>query len=406
MQAIDTDAYAIMCISMVLVAAVITPIIKYLYDPSKRYMVYSKRTMMNAKLNSELRVLVCIHDQENVPAAINLLEALNPTTRSPLSVFVLHLVELVGPANPLLIPHKQTERSSKKAKTSDPVVNAFRYFERSTNGFVTVFPFTAISPPKSMHDDVCTIALDNRTSLIVVPFYNRFQATSAVDSSKRAIKITNNNVLGQAPCSIAILVDRGFVNTSKPALNRRSSYRVAVLFLGGTDDREAVAIAARMAGHHKINLTIIRLLENGSISCDNTNEKRLDNEMLSVFRTAMATNYRVMYVEEVVMDAAGTISVIRSMENNFELVIVGRNHDNRSALVSGLMDCNEHKELGIIGDVLASSHFMGNTTILVVQQHTNTVNEGHENSRRSFRFGDQVNEKTAYMPLQRRCTKV
>ncbi|KAJ9178840.1 hypothetical protein P3X46_010689 [Hevea brasiliensis] len=385
-KAIDNEAFVIMSVSMMLVTGAITPIIKYLYDPSRRYAVYRRRTVMNLKPNFELRVLICIHEDENVPAVIKLLEVLNPTKCSPLCVYLLHLLEIVGRANPLLISHNLSKRPSKKVKKSEQVINAFRHLTDSNHGLITLYPYTAICPSKTMHDDVCRLALDKRTCLIIVPFHKRFQGSDGANSHKRAIKITNKNVLEKAPCSTAILVDRGFVNARRTSLNSQStyhsqsSYSVALLFLGGPDDREALAIGARMAGHHSINLTMIRLLEYGSITNDNA-RRRLDNEVVSEFRTATAGNYRVKYIEEVVMDGTGTTSVIRSMENHFELVIVGRHHDNKSPIVSGLADWNDYKELGTIGDLLVSSQFMDKTTILVVQQHNNVINEGCEIDR-------------------------
>jgi hypothetical protein len=197
-QKIDNEAFVIICISIVIVMGAITPMIKYLYDPSRRYMVYKRRTVMHLRPDSELRILVCIHDQENVPTIINLLEALNPSKRSPLSIYLLHLIELVGRANPLLITHKLTKRPSSKASTSKPIVNAFRYYEHSSHGLVTVFHFTAISHCKTMHDDVCSLALDKRTSLIIVPFYKDIHANGAMGSHKKTIRILNNNVLDKA----------------------------------------------------------------------------------------------------------------------------------------------------------------------------------------------------------------
>lgn len=70
------------------------------------------------------------------------------------------------------------------------------------------------------------------------------------------------------------------------------------------------------------------------------------------------------------MDCVGAVAEIKSMENNYELAMVGKNHDNLSPIRSGLAFWNEFRELGMIGDVLASADFMGNTTILVVQQQT------------------------------------
>ncbi|XP_057983587.1 cation/H(+) antiporter 15-like [Malania oleifera] len=376
-KAIDNEAFYVMCTSMVLVTGAITPIIKRLYDPSRRYTVYQRRTVMNSRLDSELRVLVCIHDEDGVPATINLIEACNPTKRSPIVIYLLHLVKLVGRPNPILIPYKMSTRPGSKCRPSEHIVNAFRYYEQTSNGLISVHPYTAISTHASMHDDTCRIALDRRTSLIIIPFHKRLNANGATGSFSNCIKTVNNNVLNTAPCSVAILVDRGLVNTSRPMLATWSSYRVAVIFFGGADDREALALGARMAGHPNINLTMVRLLENGNINNADTRERRLDNEVVGEFRLSMVGNYRVMYMEEVVMDASGTVAAIRSMEDNYELLLVGRRHDPTSRLMRGVMDQNELSALGVLGEVLASADFQGNTSVLVVQQHTNVVEEGY-----------------------------
>ncbi|KAG8643914.1 hypothetical protein MANES_11G083200v8 [Manihot esculenta] len=368
-KAIDHEVFVTMVISIMLVTGAIAPIIKYLYDPSRRYAVGKRRTVMNLKPNSELRVLVCIHEHENVLSAIKLLEVLNPTRRSPLCVYLLHLIEIVGRANPLLFSHSLTKTSSKKVKKSEHVVNAFRQFEDDNNDLIALSPFTAICPTKTMHDDVCRLALDKRTCLIIVPFHKRFQAIGNVSFHNKAIKITNENVLAKAPCSTAILVDQGLPDTRRTSLGGPSSYRVAVLFMGGPDDREALAIAARMAGHPSINLTMIRFIDNGNVASYSAWEKKLDNEIVSEFRTATAGNCKVTYIEEVVVDGTGTVSAVRSMENRYELLIVGKHHDNKSSFLSGLADWKDHHELGTIGDLLVSSQFMDKTSILVVQQH-------------------------------------
>ncbi|KAM3761123.1 hypothetical protein ACB098_01G243800 [Castanea mollissima] len=395
-KAIDFESFEIMCISMMVVMGVITPLIKFINDPSKRYQVYSRRTVMHSRPNSELRVLACVHDQENVPTIINLLEALNPSKRSPVSIYLLHLLELVGHSNSTVIPHKRTKRPSSQADPSKHIVNAFRYYEKNSHGFVTVFPFTAISYYKTMHDDVCSIALNKRTSLIIVPCY----MSKGAMANKKAIRIMNRNVLDRAPCSVAVLVDRGVQITSRPLLATWFSYRVAVLFFGGADDREALAIGARMAGHPSINLVVIRFLANGSVVGDNEEEKRFDSEVMNEFKLRMAGNYRVVYVEEVVTDGTGTISVIRSMENKYELILVGRQHDSRSPLILGLEDFAEQTELGTIGEVLASAEFLGNTTILVAQQQS-AVHNGNDHNMGIFRDKYLEEADAEDMPIRR-----
>lgn len=407
-NSIDTEAFVVMCTSMLVVTMAVTPIVRYLYDPSRKYRVYRRRTVMHLRPHSELQVLVCIHDQENVPATINLIEALYPTVHNPMAIYVLHLTELIGRADPLLIPHKLNKKPSSKASPSERIFNAFRYYEQSNHGFVSVHPFEAISSYATMHDNVCSIALDRRVSLVIVPYHKKFAKGATMETSSNGIKIMNYNVLDNAPCSIAILVDRGLIKTPTPILQSWSdSYRVAVLFLGGADDREALALGVRMASHRNINLTLFRLLENcKNIDTKDDTEKRkrmLDHELVTEFRHKMVGNYRIKYIEEVVVDITGTISVIRSLENNYELIIVGRHHDNKSPLTLGLRDWDEDTYLGVIGDFLTSDDFKGNNTVLVVQQHTNVVDESKENQivQKFPMFQNMGEEETEDTPIQR-----
>lgn len=374
MQTIDDETFVVLCVSLVIVSATITPIMRHLYDPTKRYTVYKRRTILLSKPDSELCILACLHDEENLPTTINILEAINPTKRTPICIYALHLVELVGRLDPLLISHKLMKKPSSKASTSKGIVNAFRLFEQSYGHHIaSAHPFTAVAAYPTMHDEVCAMALDKRVSLIIIPFHKSLtDSIVTTELNKKAIRMMNDKILKSAPCSVAIIVDRGLLHSARPALSTWSSYRIAVLFLGGADDREALALGARMAGQPNINLTIVRLLENRQTPGENTSrERNADNDVVSEFRRNLAGNYQVMYMEEVVTDGTGTVAVIRSMENNYELIIVGRCHDTWSPLVLGLSGWHEETELGDVGDMLASADFRGNATILVVQQHNN-----------------------------------
>ncbi|KAH0969104.1 hypothetical protein GBA52_029024 [Prunus armeniaca] len=349
-RAIDNEAFVVMCTSMILITGGITPIIKRLYDPSKRYMVYKRRTVMHARPNSQLPVLVGIHDQEDVEPTINLLQALLPHRKKPSCHLSPPSHRACRPVQTLCSsPTSSQEGPPQRPVPRNQLSMPLEKYEQRNESLVTVHPFTAISPCATMHDDVCTIALDKKTSLIIVPFYKRFHA--------RKQRMINKNVLEKAPCSVAILVHHGGLfdssfNSRSGAMTltcqNESCYNVAILFLGGADDREALAFGARMAAHPNINLTLVRLLVDGSITntSEDVEDSRLDCEVLSEFREGMADNYRVMYIEELVMDGSGTMAVIRSMENNYELVIAGRNQDKRSLVLSGFMDENEQSELG------------------------------------------------------------
>ncbi|KAJ4958254.1 hypothetical protein NE237_025365 [Protea cynaroides] len=213
-------------------------------------------------------------------------------------------------------------------------------------------------------------ALEKRTSLIILPFHEKRASThSTSESSLLGSRTMNLRVLDNAPCSVAILVERGLWNNSMCALANWSPFRVVVLFLGGPDDREALAFGARITGHPKVNLLVIRIVPEHYATFETGEKTKLDNDIINDFRNNKVDNDRVRYIEQKVMDGSGTLRVIQTLQNDFQLIMVGRHHDKSSPTTLGLDEWNEFTELGTIGDIFASADFRSDAMILVVQQH-------------------------------------
>jgi hypothetical protein len=147
-----------------------------------------------------------------------------------------------------------------------------------------------------------------------------------------------------------------------------------VLFFGGADDREALAYAVRMSGNPHVSVTLLHFTttstsEGAEIAGGTERSKRLDSEILDEYKLNAEENERVSYLEEVVMDSEGVLAVIESIENSYDLVMVGKRHG-ESELMSNLGKCNEHIELGAIGEMLAVTDSKLRASVLVVQQQT------------------------------------
>ncbi|KAF8010552.1 hypothetical protein BT93_J1248 [Corymbia citriodora subsp. variegata] len=361
---IDRQVYAQLLVTMVIVTTLIRPLVAYLYDPSSRYMINGRRNLPESKEGVKIQILVCLHSEDTVPTMVNLLEASNPTPVSPISVFVLHLEELKGRCAAVLVPHHHLDRTASRGAGSDHIVNAFTNYEQSSGGSAVVQHFTAISPFESMHDDVCALALDKRTHLIILPFHKTWDIDGSEGFTKYGFRSVNRNVMSRAPCSVGVLIDRGSLGSAHhTAGGEAMPYRVSVLFLGGADDREALAYSMRMVGHPRVSLTIVwvKIREDQDES-----ESQLDKDTMDNFWAKVGKSRNVKYVEETTKDGVGTIQVIRSIETAVDLLIVGKHHDPWSPLIFGLMEWSENSELGVIGDLLATSDF--HFSVLVVQR--------------------------------------
>jgi hypothetical protein len=341
-------------------------LVKYLYHPSRKYAGYQKRNIMHCRRNEELRVLACIHMPDDIAAITKLLEVSCPSSERPLAIYVLHLIELIGRDSPIFISHQMQKKIvSNNSSYSENIILAFNHFKQHNPGVVLVNIFTTISLPKFMHEDICMLGLDKLTYLIILPFHRKWSIDSLVDSEDSTIRTLNCSMLELAPCSVGILVDRGHLGRSMVSSN--SSYYVAMIFLGGNDDREALSFAKRMANDSNITLTVVHFVASGS-DIDSCWDKFLDNEILKDVKLNNVGDEYVIYLEEVVKDGPQTALIVRSLVDEFDLIIVGRRHNVDSPQTSGLAEWIEFPELGIMGDLIASSNINKKTSVLVVQQ--------------------------------------
>ncbi|GAB2232091.1 hypothetical protein Droror1_Dr00011113 [Drosera rotundifolia] len=390
-KVLDDESFALMVVTALLMTGTIAPIVTSIYRPTRRFVPYKKRTIQKSKPDAELRILTCIHTPRNVPTLINLLEATNPTKRSPICAYVLHLVELTGRASAMLIVHS-TRKSGRPALNrtqaqSDHIINAFENYEQHAT-YVSVQPLTAISPYSSMHEDICNLAEDKRVTFIIIPFHKQQTVDGGMEAANPAFRMVNQNVLANAPCSVGILVDRGLNGSTRLAANQ-VSHHVAVLFFGGPDDREALAYARRMSEHPGITVTVMRFIPGEDVAgtavmeptqdpnnpslltvvTDADREKQLDEEYIDEFRMRTGSDETVIFREVVVNNGEETVAAIRSIDSIHDLYIVGRGQGMISPLTAGLTDWSECPELGAIGDLLASSDFAATVSVLVVQQY-------------------------------------
>ncbi|KAI3845407.1 hypothetical protein MKW98_029058 [Papaver atlanticum] len=338
-------ANTIMVLTLVVQVAVITPTVKYLYDPSSKYLAYKGRSIMQShEVNSDFRVLVCVHTQDDVPGIIKLLEASNPTKLHPLTVYILHLLELVGRATPLLISHPlHTRVSTSNPTKSEIIINVFQQFQNRHQHLVTVHPFSTISPYASMHNDICTMSVDKRTALIIFPFCRQDVVSKRDDLerptiSNRSMKALLQNLLRNSPCSVGILIDGS----------------------------KALAFVMNMIHHPSVLVTLVRYFGPASLSSD---EKFLDEELVDHFRVNTMHKETLMYKEVEVKDGAEAIWSVRSLREDFDLMLVGRQQISDSKIVSELnTNWAECEELGAVGDMVTSPDYDAEGSILIIHQ--------------------------------------
>ncbi|KAE8706369.1 putative Plasma membrane [Hibiscus syriacus] len=250
----------------------------------------------------------------------------------------------------------------------DQFVIAFKTFQQQSR--VSVLPMTAISSLFSMHEDICNSSKRKMVAMIILPFHKHQRVDGMSETIQTEYQLVNKRVLGQAPCSVGILVDCGLGGATHISSSNVDSV-VTVLFFGGHDDHEALAYGARMAEHTGVSLTAVRFLLGPEVSSEivaaemNTN----DEHFLTEFKNKISNNSSISYEERVVRNSTETIEAIGEF-SRCNLFVVGQMPKSQTtAKMNAKTEC---PELGPTGSLLISPELSTSASVLVVQQFKTT----------------------------------
>ncbi|WOL08919.1 cation/H(+) antiporter 15-like [Canna indica] len=355
------EAYLPLIIGGIFITALASFLVSYFYDPLDSSHLVGRRTVQHLRPHTEFRMVVSVVNDDPVPLLVNFIEA-GAYEYTPMCAYVLHLVELKGQLTSTITAHKN-KKGHINSRNMDRLHNAFINLEVTKKGALVVQPFTATAPYESMHNDVCSLAMEKNVHFIVLPFPRKgYAMNSDVNQAARSIVPP---ILAQAPCSVGIFVHHTLTSfaPAEPGLR----YHVRVLFWGGKDDREALACAGRMAQNFGVLVKVTRFILAGSEQDEM--ELSWDVDVIEEFKIYNTGNDRVAFEEVMVDNFEATINVIRSIEQNCDLIIVGKQQDSRLLVCEGMEEWCESPELGVVGDILASSDFADSSSILVVQQY-------------------------------------
>ncbi|PKA48884.1 Cation/H(+) antiporter 19 [Apostasia shenzhenica] len=358
-KVLNDETFAILVLMALFTTFITTPIVVAVYKPARRSVPYKHRTILRKDndVHSELRILACFHGSRNIPTLINLIESSRGTRRRGLTVYAMHLMELSERSSAISMVHKARRDglpfwNKNRAAADDLVVVAFEAYRQLSS--VCIRPMTAISDLNTIHEDIIASAMDKRAAVIVLPFHKIQRLDGGFESLGAAHHSVNRRVLREAPCSVAVLIDRGLGGAAHVAASDLA-FSIAVLFFGGADDREALAYGSRMAEHPGIALTVFRFVPPfGAGEEDGADE-------LAIKRFCLKSGIAVR--EAAATGGAGMTAAIKSA-GRFNLFLVGRR-----AAAAAMVERSDCPELGPVGSYLVSPEFSSAASVLVVQTY-------------------------------------
>lgn len=416
-KVLNDEMFAILVLMALFTTFITTPTVMAIYNPSRHG---DSGSVRKRKLQSDdpdssissttskdgLRVLACLHGPGNVPSTISLVDSIRGPAglaRSHLKLYAMHLLELTERSSSIVMARRLLRNGipfTRRAnhEVHDRVAYAFEAYGQIMQGRVKVRAMSTISPLSTMHEDICQVAEQKEVAMIVLPFHKTWQVvedgTVLEDDMGQEWRGVTQRVLKHAPCSVAVLVDRGFgVQEKGVGLEEQGKgvvRKVGVVFFGGPDDREALELAGRMAEHPNMTMVVIRFFDHNqghdvirlvpapekrrhgsycfSMGAMNQEEERvLDEAAVAEFRRKW--DGTAEYVERAVGNLIEDVVAI-GRSGNYELIVVGRGRFPSTVVAAVAADMTaEHAELGPLGDILTSSNCHVASSVLVVQQH-------------------------------------
>ncbi|OMO66206.1 Cation/H+ exchanger [Corchorus capsularis] len=378
-KVLNDEMFAILVLMALSTTFMTTPAVMAIYKPFRRNITsQTQRRLERASTppsenkDDELRILACIHGPANVPSLINLIESIRTTKKSQLKLYVMHLVELTDRSSSIVMVQKAR-------KNGFPFVNSFCGGKYSDDQIAATFEaygqlgricirhLTAISTLETMHEDICHVAEERRVAMIILPFYKQRRGVvgqeAAMENFGYGWRGVNQRVLRNAPCSVAVLVDRGYGRGSEQVAESATVLRkrVGVLFIGGSDDREALELGGLMVEHQSVHVTLLRFLLND----ENQPDKELDEYAVAEFLRRWEGS--IKYEEKAVSNVAEAALAI-GQSREYELLIIGKGKGQLPSSSESADNYMEHAELGHIGDVLASDREMLPSTLVIQQK--------------------------------------
>lgn len=211
----------------------------------------------------ELILLACVHSPHTVATTVGLIESLRGSEKVPIAPYLMHLIELPKKANgnPTNDHCQEDELTDEEDYGADDVLEineSIDIFTAETK--MTIHQIKNVSPSLRTFTDICDYAEYIRSSIIIIPFHKHQRIDGKMENDKHGIRKMNQKVLHHAPCSVAILIDRGHTARASQISSSECLQQVATLFFGGPDDREALGLSKRLSTHHHTNMTVIRFL--------------------------------------------------------------------------------------------------------------------------------------------------
>ncbi|CAD6266567.1 unnamed protein product [Miscanthus lutarioriparius] len=398
---IITDKSFMAIIFMVALNVAVTPMVGMgIASWARRRVQWRLMGLQHHDPSTELRLVVGLHGPQDVPTLSYIMEALRwgggAGGGGELSVYAVDMVQMTDQTAAAIVKGGGfdgvtvvDEEVSEMRKLIGEALDAYQA-ECGGGAKVKVRRLLALSSFPDMHSDMCICAEDAMAALVLLPFHKAQRADGSMEPGHHGFRVVNQKVLQLAPCSVGVVVDRGLggkhasvVSTSSQSQQSQTQQTQTAAVVVVTRRRRRAPGPGRALFESKGSRPggggggmMMGAPASSALGQEEAQMQVDDKFFAEFYRKHVAGSKQpgaavaaIGYLEKHVADGAELVAVLRGMQADYRLFIVGRGRDRSSVLTEGLDEWAECLELGPVGDILASSDFSTTASVLIVQQY-------------------------------------
>ncbi|MED6119315.1 hypothetical protein PIB30_010554 [Stylosanthes scabra] len=181
-------------------------VIAYIIKRAKKRAPNHRMTLQLLDPLHELRILLCVHGPDNVPASINFMEISRGATPPGIVVYVADMIELTDQIAETVERGADGRTTAVKdaatVEMRDKVTNSFQEYVDEDSESITLKRTLAVSTVTNMAQDICVLADELMIALIILPFHRNQRQDGKLDMGHQGFRYVNRKVMSKISSSV------------------------------------------------------------------------------------------------------------------------------------------------------------------------------------------------------------
>lgn len=195
---VSTSTSTVMVIAIFFTVVHAPSVVAYIIKRARKRAPTHRMALQSLDPSKEVRILLGVHGPQDAPTAINFTEISRGTADPGIAIYLTDMIELTDNIAATLVRGDEEDTVTVTDQTvtemrEQVTAAAQAYIDHNSDG-VKLRRLLALSTFSGMSQDICILAEDLMTALIILPFHKRQRADGTLDAGHPGFRYVNRKV--------------------------------------------------------------------------------------------------------------------------------------------------------------------------------------------------------------------